>query len=190
MMVILARKLLSAASFLKDEGIKAGDLEAMGRAYIEYQGRELWRKTVGIVGMGNVGVAVARRARGFGASVVFFDPEVSLEEGALLNARKVSFEELLAQSDFVTVHAPANDRTKNMFDADAFAAMKEGALFINTARASLADEAALADALESGHLAGAGLDVFSTEPPAETRSRYRRTREPWSQTNCISSCEV
>jgi len=166
MMVILARKLLSAASFLKDEGIKAGDLEAMGRAYIEYQGRELWRKTVGIVGMGNVGVAVARRARGFGASVVFFDPEVSLEEGALLNARKVSFEELLAQSDFVTVHAPANDRTKNMFDADAFAAMKEGALFINTARASLADEAALADALESGHLAGAGLDVFSTEPPA------------------------
>ncbi|HEY5532175.1 MAG TPA: NAD(P)-dependent oxidoreductase [Candidatus Anoxymicrobiaceae bacterium] len=166
MMVMLARKLLSGASFLKDEGIKAGDLEAMGRAYIEYQGRELWRKTVGIVGMGNVGVAVARRARGFGASVVFFDPEVSLEDGALLNARKVSFEDLLAQSDFVTVHAPANDRTKNMFDAVAFAAMKEGAFFINTARASLADEAALTDALESGHLAGAGLDVFSTEPPA------------------------
>jgi len=104
-------------------------------------------------------VAVARRARGFGASVVFFDPEVSLEEGAAQRP-KVSFEELLAQSGFRDGPRARERRTKNMFDADAFAAMKEGAPFINTLRASLADEAPLLTLSNPGTLPGRG-SMFS-----------------------------
>ena len=166
MMVMLARKLSRASRFLKESDVQAGDLAAMGTAYMKYQGKELWRKTVGILGLGNVGAAVARRARGFGANVVFYDPALSEEDGALHDARKVTLDELLAASDFVTVHAPASEATRNLVDREAFAKMKEGAFFVNTARASLADEGALAEAIESGRLAGAALDVFSIEPPA------------------------
>lgn len=165
-MIMLARKLAGASSFLKLDGGKAGDLARMGEAYGKYQGSELWRKTVGIIGMGSVGSAVARRVRSFGAEVVYYDPHRPAEEGALCNARKVSMDELLSLSDFVSLHAPTGGTTTNIMDGKAFAAMKPGAFFINTARASLVDQEALADALESGNLAGAALDVFSVEPPA------------------------
>jgi len=138
----------------------------MGQAYSEFQGNELWRKTVGIIGLGNVGREVARRARSCGARVLFYDPEITSGEGALHNAEKVTLEQLLSRSDFVTVHAPANDSTGGMVGEEAFAIMKEGAFFINTARASLVDYRALTSALESGRLAGAALDVFEAEPPA------------------------
>lgn len=165
-MVMLARKLPEASRFLKQEGGEAGDLARMADAYVRFEGKELWRKTVGIVGLGEVGSRVAGRARSCGAEVLFFDPAVSEEDGALCNAVKVSFEELLARSDFVTLHAPKNEATRGMMDRAAFAAMKDGAFFINTARASLVDEDALREALESGRLAGAALDVFAVEPPA------------------------
>jgi autoinducer 2 (AI-2) kinase len=165
MMIMLARKLAGAARFLKEGDIEAGDLSKMGEAYIKYQGRELWRKTVGIVGLGSVGSRVARRLVPFGAKVIFCDPSVSSSDGAVLNARKVGFDELLSLSDFVTLHAATSEDNRRLMDREAFAMMKEG-VFINTARASLVDDDALADALESGHLAGAALDVFPVEPPA------------------------
>jgi sugar (pentulose or hexulose) kinase/phosphoglycerate dehydrogenase-like enzyme len=165
-MVMLARKMPASADFLKQGGIAAGDMARMGEAYLTYQGNELWRKTVGLVGLGSVGAAVARRVAAFGARVVYFDPGIDEGAGALLSARKVSLDELLSESDFVSLHAPAIEATKGMMDRNAFATMKQGAFFINTARASLVDDDALRESLESGRLAGAALDVFSVEPPA------------------------
>jgi autoinducer 2 (AI-2) kinase len=164
-MVMLARKMPGSSDFLKHEQIKAGDMAKMGEAYLKYQGRELWRKTVGLVGMGNVGACVAARLSRFGARVVFCDPGVTAEAGSLQSAQKVSFDELLAVSDFVSLHAPPIEANKGMMNRAAFERMKTGAFFINTARAALVDEAALLEALSSGKIGGAALDVFSTEPP-------------------------
>lgn len=164
-MIMLARTMPESERFLKESGIREGDLAAMGRAYMLLRGRELWRKTVGLVGLGSVGRAVAARLRGFGARVLFCDPGLASGDGAPVSAEKAGFEELLEQSDFVSLHAPAGGETRALMDRDAFARMKEGAFFINTARASLVDGAALAEALESGGLGGAALDVFEVEPP-------------------------
>jgi sugar (pentulose or hexulose) kinase/phosphoglycerate dehydrogenase-like enzyme len=164
-MVMLARKMPGSSDFLKREEVKSGDMAKMGEAYLKYQGTELWRKTVGLVGMGNVAACVAARLSRFGVKVIFYDPVVTAEAGSLLLAQKVSFDELLAESDFISIHAPAIEATKGMINREAFEKMKTGAFFINTARASLVDEAALLWALTSGKIAGAALDVFSAEPP-------------------------
>jgi glyoxylate reductase len=116
-------------------------------------GLELRGATLGIVGLGRIGEAVARRARGFGMHVVH-----STQRGG------VPLEELLAQSDVVTLHCPLTPATRHLIDARRLAQMKRGALLINTSRGPVVDEAALAAALESGHLGGAGLDVFENEP--------------------------
>jgi len=165
-MIMLSRRMPGSIEFLKKPGGEAGDLARMGAAYTEFEGIELWRKTVGVVGMGAVGKEVARRLSSFGARVVFSDPGVTAHEGLLCGARKVSFEELLASSDYVTLHVMPSPATENMMDEAAFSRMKEGAFFVNTARASLVEEGALLRALESGRLAGAALDVFRLEPPA------------------------
>ncbi len=165
-MIMLARKMPGSSDFLKRGEIKAGDMNRMGEAYLKYQGSELWRKTVGLVGMGNVGAGVAARVSRFGAKVLFYDPGISAEAGALLSARKATLDEVLTRSDFVSIHAPAIEATKGMMNRDAFEKMKPGAFFINTARGSLVDDAALLWALTSGKIAGAALDVFSAEPPA------------------------
>ena len=165
LMVMLSRKMPGSFDFLKHGQVQSGDMAKMGEAYLKFQGKELWRKTVGLVGMGNVGACVAARLARFGAKVVFADPMVAAGEGALLGARKVSFDELLAVSDIVSLHAPAIEATRGMMNREAFGRMKPGAFFVNTARASLVDEAALLEALTSGRIAGAALDVFPTEPP-------------------------
>ena len=125
--------------------------------------------TIGIVGFGRIGREVVRRLLAFKAKVMVFDPVVAAEEIAGAGAVAASsFDELLAQSDIVSPHCPSNAKTKQMFNAAAFAKMKPGSIFINVGRGDLADSAAVTEALQSGKLAGAALDVFDPEPiPAE-----------------------
>lgn len=131
----------------------------------DVMGREIHGKTLGLVGIGEVGTRVAALARAFGMQVVATDPFVAPEEIARRGARAVPLEQLLAESDFVSLHCPRDATTLKMMDATAFARMKKGAIFITTARGGIHDEAALAQALQSGHLAGAGIDVWDREPP-------------------------
>lgn len=131
----------------------------------DVMGHEIRGKTLGLVGMGNIGSRVAALAHAFGMQVIATDPFLSEEEIARRGARAVSFQELLAQSDIVSLHCPRDASTLKMMNADTFAKMKPGALFITTARGGIHDEAALVNALRSGHLAGAGIDVWDQEPP-------------------------
>lgn len=125
--------------------------------------------TVGIVGFGRIGREVVRRLLAFKARVLVFDPVVPSSEIANSGAvAAASFDELLAQSDVVSPHCPSTPKTKQLFNAAVFAKMKSGSLFINVGRGDLADSAAVTAALQSGHLAGAALDVFDPEPiPAD-----------------------
>jgi D-3-phosphoglycerate dehydrogenase / 2-oxoglutarate reductase len=120
--------------------------------------------TLGIVGLGRIGRAVATRARGLGMNVVAFDPYASEEFADQWQIDVVSFDDLLAQSDYVTMHSPSSPETLHMINAESLAKMKQGSVLINTARGMLVDEPALIDALQSGHLRAAGLDVFEVEP--------------------------
>ena len=126
---------------------------------------EIRGKTLGIVGIGHVGTRVAALARAFGMEVLATDPLLDPAEITRRGASPVGFEELLARSDVVSLHCPRDKTTLKMMDAAAFARMKQGALFVTTARGGIHDEAALTAALRSGHLAGAGIDVWDQEPP-------------------------
>ncbi len=131
----------------------------------DIMGYEMSEKTVGIVGIGHIGTRVARLARAFDMTVLAVDPFLTEEEIGRRGATAVTREELLERSDFVTLHCPRNKDTVDMMDADAFARMKKGAIFVSTARGGIHNEAALLKALQSGHLGGAGLDVWDMEPP-------------------------
>jgi D-3-phosphoglycerate dehydrogenase len=131
----------------------------------DIMGNEMSGKTVGIVGIGHIGTRVARLARAFDMEVLAVDPYLTDEEIARRGATAMSFDELLARSDFVTLHCPRDKSTLKMMNRDTFARMKKGAVFITTARGGIHDESALLDALTSGHLYGAGLDVWEKEPP-------------------------
>ena len=130
-----------------------------------HMGLDVWGKTLGIVGCGRIGQAVARRARGFGMRLLYHNrrrlaPEVEAE----LGLRYVGFEELLEESDFISVHTPLTLETHHLFSYEAFRRMKRTAILVNTARGPVVDEAALARALREGLLRGAALDVFEEEP--------------------------
>ncbi|MEU3771224.1 D-glycerate dehydrogenase [Amycolatopsis keratiniphila] len=133
-------------------------------------GSSLQDKTLGIVGLGQIGQAVARRALGFGMRIVYSGRSRAAEDvEKTLGAKYVPFDELLRSSDVVSLHCPLTPETRHLVDADALKAMKPGAYLINTTRGPVVHEAALADALEAGEIAGAGLDVFEAEPEVEPR---------------------
>ncbi|MDZ5457943.1 hydroxyacid dehydrogenase [Azohydromonas lata] len=131
----------------------------------DLMGRELRGRTLGLVGMSEIGRRTAALGRAFGMRVLGFDPGLDAQEMARRGAEAVTFDQLLRQSDIVSLHCPRNAHTVGMMNAARFAAMKPGSIFITTARSGIHDEAALADALLSGQLAGAGLDVWEQEPP-------------------------
>lgn len=128
-------------------------------------GNELFGKVLGLVGIGNIGTRMAHLASAFGMKVLACDPYVADEVVRQRGATPVSLEKLLAESDVVSLHCPRNKETLGMIGREQYAAMKKGAWFISTARGGIHDEAALYEALKSGHLAGAGLDVWAVEPP-------------------------
>jgi lactate dehydrogenase-like 2-hydroxyacid dehydrogenase len=129
-------------------------------------GTKVSGKTLGILGLGRIGRAVAKRARdGFGMRVIYFDPPVPIGEAKALGAEpRASIEEVLRESDFVSLHAPATPETRHMINAKTLALMPSHAILINTARGDVVDESALAEALAAKRIAGAGLDVFENEP--------------------------
>jgi len=155
LMVSLARHIPQATASLK-----AGKWEKK-----KFQGVELFNRTLGVIGAGNIGRIVVSRARGLGMRVIVADPFLTAEAAARMDVEQVEFDELLARADVITVHVPKTKDTTGLLNAAAFAKCKPGVLIINAARGGIVDEADLYAALDSGQVGGAGLDVFVEEPP-------------------------
>src|SRR5579885_497348 len=154
LMFALARQIPAA-----DRSTQAGKWEKS-----RFMGVELTGKTLGLIGCGNVGASVAVRALGLRMKVIAYDPFLSAERAIDLGVEKVGFDELLARADFISLHTPLTEATRNMIDAAAIAKMKRGVRIVNCARGGLVVEEDLAAALDSGHVAGAAVDVFVEEP--------------------------
>ncbi len=134
----------------------------------EMEGSEVYGKTLGVVGFGRIGSSVAERAAAFGMKILAYDPLLNAEEILKRGGEPVSLDQLYARSDFITIHVPLSSETRGMMNAETFKKMKKGVKVVCAARGGVIDEAALLEALESGQVAGAGLDVFATEPPGQT----------------------
>lgn len=130
-----------------------------------FTGTELRNKTLGIIGFGRVGRAIAKRAQAFEMTVIAYDPYVKPEAATAVGVTLVPLDSLYTQADYITLHAVVNDENKHMINAASIARMKKGVRLINAARGALIDEAALAEAIRSGHVAAAGIDVYNEEPP-------------------------
>ncbi|NYD65681.1 phosphoglycerate dehydrogenase [Agromyces atrinae] len=133
-----------------------------------YTGTELYEKTIGIIGLGRIGALIAARLQAFGTEVIAYDPYITAARAQQLGVQTVSLDELLERSDFITIHMPKTPETTGMIGREQFDLMKPSAYIVNVARGGLIDEEALHDALVSGRIAGAGLDVFVSEPPKES----------------------
>jgi D-3-phosphoglycerate dehydrogenase / 2-oxoglutarate reductase len=155
MMLALARSIPQATASMKSGKWEKG----------RFTGSEVFNKTLGVVGIGNIGSLVADRALGLKMRVIAYDPFISQEAAQRLGVELVSLDELYARSDFITVHTPLMPETRGLVGKDAFAKMKKGVRIINCARGGIVDEEVLAAAIASGKVAGAALDVFSKEPP-------------------------
>ena len=157
LILALSRRIVEADEATRRGGYKGWEPDI-------FLGRNLIGKTLGIIGLGRIGGMVARRAKGYNMTVLYNkrspDPEAEKELGVTF----ASLDELLAKSDFVSLHVPLSDETRHMMNSDAFSKMKQGAYLINTARGPIVDEHALVEVLRSGHLGGAGLDVYDNEP--------------------------
>jgi D-3-phosphoglycerate dehydrogenase len=154
MLFALAREIPAA-----DQSTQSGKWEKN-----RFMGVELAGKTLGLIGCGNIGSIVADRGHGLKMKVVAYDPFLSPERAVELGVDKVELDELLSRADFITLHTPLTDQTRGILSREALARTKSGVRIVNCARGGLIDEAALKDALDSGHVAGAALDVFSEEP--------------------------
>ena len=133
-----------------------------------FMGVELFNKTLGVIGAGNIGGIVCDRALALQMKVLAYDPFLSEERATQMGVQKVDLDELLARADFITLHTPLTDKTRNILSAENLARTKKGVRIVNCARGGLIDEAALAEMLKSGHVAGAALDVFAVEPATES----------------------
>lgn len=134
----------------------------------ELEGVELNGKTLGVIGFGRIGTATAKRAEAMGMKIIAYDPKLNAEEIHARGGDPVTIDELFAKSDFITLHVPLTNDTRGIINAAAFTKMKDGVRLICAARGGVVDETALLDALNSGKVAAAGLDVFATEPPGES----------------------
>ncbi len=157
MMFAVARQIPAA-----DASTQAGKWEKS-----KFMGVEITSKTLGLIGCGNIGSIVAERALGLKMKVAAFDPFLSPERAADLGVEKVELDELFRRADFITLHTPLTDKTRDIIDADAIAKMKDGVYIVNCARGGLVDETALRAALDSGKVKGAAFDVFVEEPAKE-----------------------
>ena len=155
MLMSLARKIPQAHA-----SMKAGEWNRKA-----FSGTELYNKTLGILGMGRIGTEVARRAIVFGMRVLAYDPYLTPSRANALQVELVELDEIYARCDFITVHMPMSDETKGMINAAAFAKMKTGVRVLNCARGGIINETDLVEAIKSGKVAGAALDVYETEPP-------------------------
>lgn len=157
MMMALARSIPQA-----NESTHAGKWEKS-----KFMGVELYGKTLGVIGCGNIGAIVIDRAQGLKMRVIGYDPFLTDDRAKDMGIEKVELDELFARADFITLHVPKTEKTANIINADSIAKMKDGVRILNIARGGLVDEQALKDALDSGKVAGAALDVFVTEPAKE-----------------------
>ena len=158
LMLSLARQIPDA-----DASTRAGKWEKN-----KFLGVEIFGKTLGVIGCGNIGSIVADRALGMKMKVIAYDPYLSDERALNLGVEKVELDELMRRADFITLHTPLTDKTRNIINAESLALTKKSVRLINCARGGLIDEAALFEALKSGRVAGAALDVFATEPATES----------------------
>ena len=143
-----------------DASLKAGKWEKK-----KFMGCELRGKTLGVIGLGRIGTQVALKAKAFDMKILAYDPYITEAYGRELGIEVASFEEVLKRADFITVHVPLTDKTRGLIGREEFNKMKEGAYIVNCARGGIIDEDALIEALNSGRIAGAALDVFEVEPP-------------------------
>jgi D-3-phosphoglycerate dehydrogenase len=158
LMLSLARQIPEA-----DASTRAGKWEKN-----KFLGVEIFSKTLGVIGCGNIGSIVADRAIGLKMKVIAYDPYLSAERALKLGVEKVELDELLRRADFITLHTPLTDKTRNIINAETLALTKKGVRLVNCARGELVDETAMIDALKSGHVAGAAFDVFREEPATQS----------------------
>ncbi len=145
-----------------DASLKKGEWERK-----KFEGVELTDKTLGVIGAGNIGSVVAQRALGLKMNVIVYDPYISEEMADRMGVRLVTLDELFRESDFITIHVPLTQDTRNLINRDTIKKMKKGARIVNCARGGIVNEADLYEAIKEGHVAGAAVDVFEKEPPPE-----------------------
>lgn len=134
----------------------------------KFLGTEIFQKTLGVIGLGRIGGEVAKRARAFGMEIIAYDPYISKNHARDIAVKLVTFPELIKQADYITIHVPLTSETKHMINKEAMSQMKDGVKIINCARGGIIDEVALAEAVKSGKVSGAALDVFENEPPFDS----------------------
>lgn len=161
LMLCAARQIIAA-----DRSVRAGEWQ-------RFIGYEVWGKTIGVVGTGRIGKAVARRAQGFGMSILLYDIHPDAQFATLVGGEYVALEELLSRADFISVNVALNAGTRHLIGARELSLVRPWAIIVNTARGGVVDEGALLEALKARRLGGAALDVYASEPPAASSELFR-----------------